>query len=196
MTEIINDNYNTILITLIGLIVVGIIIMLIPVFLKRQDKELSKDHDIDLDNDSLKKIDNNLDKEKLTEEIFELYKQVETAKSKYKYDTLKEILTEDLYKIEEEKLKAKKTEKLKIVKTNIKLHEIKILDIKKEDDIETILAYLHVSQYDYILNNQKELIRGTDNEVYQIELRLTIEKNNDKYFIKKKEITGKWIKNL
>lgn len=196
MTEIINDNYNTILITLIGLIVVGIIIMLIPVFLKRQDKELSKDHDIDLDNDSLKKIDNNLDKDKLTEEIFELYKQVETAKSKYKYDTLKEILTEDLYKIEEEKLKAKKAEKLKIVKTNIKLHEIKILDIKKEDDIETILAYLHVSQYDYILNNQKELIRGTDNEVYQIELRLTIEKNNDKYFIKKKEITGKWIKNL
>lgn len=196
MTNIINDNYNTIMITFASLILAGIIIMLIPIFLKKEDKELSKKHDIDLDNDSLKKIDSNLDKDKLTEEIFELYKKVETAKSKYKYDILKEILTEDLYKIEEEKLKAKKVEKLKIVKTNIQLHEIKILDIKKEDDIENILAYLHVSQYDYILNNKKELIRGTDNEVYQIELRLTIEKNKDKYFIKKKEITGKWIKNL
>lgn len=196
MTNIINDNYNTIMITFASLILAGIIIMLIPIFLKKEDKELSKKHDIDLDNDSLKKIDSNLDKDKLTEEIFELYKKVETAKSKYKYDILKEILTEDLYKIEEEKLKAKKAEKLKIVKTNIKLHEIKILDIKKEDDIENILAYLHVSQYDYILNNKKELIRGTDSEVYQIELRLTIEKNKDKYFIKKKEITGKWIKNL
>lgn len=196
MTNIINDNYNTIMITFASLILAGIIIMLIPIFLKKEDKELSKKHDIDLDNDSLKKIDSNLDKDKLTEEIFELYKKVETAKSKYKYDILKEILTEDLYKIEEEKLKAKKAEKLKIVKTNIQLHEIKILDIKKEDDIENILAYLHVSQYDYILNNKKELIRGTDNEVYQIELRLTIEKNKDKYFIKKKEITGKWIKNL
>lgn len=196
MANIISENYSTIMVLFIGLIFVGIIIMMIPVILKKEDKELSKAKDINLDNEQIKKIDNSLDKEALTEEIFNLYKKLETAKSKYKYDILKEILTKDLYTLEEEKLKTKKAEKIKIVKTNIKLHELRILDIKKEDNIETILAYLHVSQYDYALNSKKELIRGTDKEVYQIELHLTIEKNKDKYFIKKKEITGKWIKNL
>lgn len=196
MTNIINNHYNLILTALLGLIFIGIIIMIMPFIQKKQDKELENAKESDLDDENIKKIDSALDKDKLTEEIFNLYKKVETAKSKYKYDILKELLTDDLYKKEEEKLMAKKAEKIKIVKTNIKLHEIKILDIKKENDIETIQVYLHVSQYDYLLNHEKELIKGTDKDVYQIELYLTIEKNIDKYSIKKKEITGKWIKNM
>jgi len=197
MLEKISNNTDILMILMIFIILLGIFIMLIPLF---QEKKNKKDKNIDnlgLNDIEIKKIDENLNKDQLTKDIFDIYKKVEVAKSKFDYKTLKELLTDSLYQEEEQKLKQLKNNKQKLVATNIKLQEIKILSIQKKNEIELIDVYLHVSEYNYIINNKKKIIRGTDEAIYQIEYRITLEKNKDKYFkIKKKECTGKWIKNL
>lgn len=190
MKEIINTHYNELLLLMIFICILGIIIMLIPLFLN-QKKQTTK-----LTDREIKKTDNNINKEQIKKETFLLYKKYEIAKSKFDYNTLKEILTEELYKEEELKLKELKENKQKLVATNIKQQEVKVLSIKKKDDIETINIYLYVSQYDYVIDNKKKVVRGTGDTEYQIEYRLTLERNKDKQFkISKKECTGKWIKN-
>ena len=190
MKEIINTHYNELLLLMIFICILGIIIMLIPLFLN-QKKQTTK-----LTDREIKKTDNNINKEQIKKETFLLYKKYEIAKSKFDYNTLKEILTEELYKEEELKLKEIKENKQKLVATNIKQQEVKVLSIKKKDDIETINIYLYVSQYDYVIDNKKKVVRGTGDTEYQIEYRLTLERNKDKQFkISKKECTGKWIKN-
>lgn len=195
MSDVINNYYNELVILMIGICLIGVLIMLIPIFqTKKQNNKIMED--ADLNEDEIKKIDATLDKEKLKKEIFSLYKKVEVAKTKFDYNTLKETLDESLYQEEEQNLKKLKKEKQKLVATNIKLQEIKFLSIENNKDIETIKIYLHVSQYDYIIDNKKKIIRGTDDSVYQIEYKITLEKNKDKQFkIKTKECIGKWIKN-
>lgn len=186
MEKIIQNNYSELIILMVFIIIIGIIIILIPLFKRNNSKEYL----------GLKKIDKNIDKEQLTKDIFTVYKKMEVAKSKFDFDTLKELLTDNLYKEEEQKLQELKKNKQKLVLTNIKLQELKILSITKKEQLELINIYLHVSKYDYIINNKKEVIRGTDESEYQVEYKISLEKNNIKYFkINNIECTGKWIKN-
>lgn len=186
MIELINKNYNELIILMISIILLGIIIMLIPLFIKKEKKEI-----IDTT-----KIDKSIDQEKIKKEAFSLYKKIEVAKSKFDFDTLKEILSESLYIKEEETLKQLKADKQKLVATNIKLQEAKIISVQNKNNVEKINLYLHVSQYAYVINNKKKVVRGTDDTVYQIEYKITLEKTkNEQYKITKKECTGKWINN-
>lgn len=170
--------------------------MIMPLFLKKNNKDTLKNEPSELTDKEIKKIDANIDKEELKKEIFTLYKKVEVAKSKFDYETLKKLLTETLYTEEEQKLECLKNNKQKLVATNIKLQEIKVLSIQNKNEIEIIKVYLHVSQYDYVIDNKKKVVRGTDTSEYQLEYKITLEKNEDNNFkIQDKECTGKWIKN-
>jgi len=193
MLENINIQGFALMILMIIICIIGLILLIIPLFLNKEKNTTKKNKNLEVSDKKIKKIDIQLDQEEIKKEAFNLYKKSEIAKTKFDYDTLKEILTDSLYKEEEQKLKQLKEEKLKLVATNIKLQDIKIISVTKEN----INIYLYVSQYDYVTNSKKKVIRGTDETEYQIEYKLTLEKNKDKYFkIKKKECTGKWIKNL
>lgn len=193
MTELILNNYDTLIILMISICTIGIAIMLIPLLTKKKKQE--ENNLLGLTNKELKRLDKITDKEQLLKDVFELYKKVEVAKSKFDYDTLKELLTDNLYKEEEQKLKQLKANKQKIVATNINLQDIKILRITNKKETDLIDFYLYVSEYNYVIDNKKNIIRGTDKAEYQIEYKLTIEKK-DKYFkLNKLECTGKWIKN-
>ena len=188
MGNIINNYYSELIVIMVLIIIIGIVIMIIPLF-----------KNIKINNDKLlgitKKEFNILNEDQLKKDIFDLYTRVEIAKSKFDYDTLKELLTSTLYEEEEQKLQTLKRNKQKLVSTNIKLQELKILSIKNIEQLEIIDIYLYISKYDYIINNKKELIRGTDKTQYQIEYKITIEKNNKYFKLKEIECTGKWIKN-
>lgn len=191
MNKLISNNYYTLILMMIGIIIIGIIIMLIPLFSNKKNKEQTKDKET-----NKKLIITPEDEEQLKKEIFSIYKKLETAKSKFDYETLKNLLEESLYQEVEQKLQQLKNKHQKQVATNIKLQEINILSITNKEEIQNINIYLHVSQYSYIINNKKNIISGTDETEYQIEYKITLEKNNDNQikFIKQK-CTGKWIKN-
>lgn len=196
MLEKINNNPDILIVLMLLIIGIGIIIMFIPLLLKKKTKNNQDNTNIGLTDTEINKIDKNINKEELTNEIFTLYKKIEVAKSKFDYNTLKELLIESFYKEEEEKLKTLKNNKQKLVATNIKLKNMKVLSIQNKDESELIDIYLHVSQYDYIIDNKKKVIRGTDEAEYQVEYKMTLEKNKDNSFkINKINCIGKWIKN-
>jgi len=189
--ENMNIYSKLLMILMVFICILGACLMILPLFLKDNKK---KEEEKELTDEEIKKIDKNLDKEKLKNEIFTLYKKTEVAKSKFDYETLKMNLIEELYNEEEKKLQELKKEKQKLVATNIKLQELKILSINIENKKTKITAYLHISQYDYVVDNKKNIIRGTDESEYQIEYKISLEKNENLQIVSK-ECIGKWIKN-
>lgn len=184
---------NPISLIFLAMIIIGIILLILSIFQKKiPSKEIEKKQEIPKIK-TLKDIDT-IDEEKET--IFNLYKEVEIAKMKFKFNILEEKLEKNLYQKHELELKELKKNHQKIVSTDITLEEIKILSKTKKKFIETLEVFLHVSQYDYVIDKEKKIIRGTDEDRYQIEYKMTINKNLEinKYTISKKECVGKWIK--
>ena len=184
------------LVLMLGIILGILLFLTVFKILLKNKQNLQTNTDNGLTDQEIKKYNINLTSLELKEEAFALYKKLETAKTKQNYTTLKEILSEELYLEQEKKLKDLKANHQKLVATNIHLKNAKVLAIQKKKDKTNIIVYLHVSQYDYVIDKQKQIIRGTDQTDYQIEYKLTLEQLSDKNFIiTKKECLGKWIKN-
>lgn len=182
----------------ICLIVGGILLLLAAKIILplKSKKTVNPNEVLDLSEEEIKKIDGSLNKETLKQEGFNLYKKLEIAKSKRNLTTIKDLLSEELYKEYEKKLATLKEKHQKAVATDIILKEAKIISISKKNEKEEIQLYLHVSQYDYIIDQYKKVIRGTDEAKYEIEYKITLERNREQQFrIMKKECIGKWIKN-
>lgn len=199
-TENINNsisNLNTISYFLIFILGILLIILIIKVLtLKNNLNQVVNNQLGELTDTEIKNIDATLDIKMLKETTFELYKKLETAKTKQNIKNLKTIVTDELYSEQEQNIKSLKEQHQKEVSTNINLENFKVLSIEMLNNIPTILTYLHVSQYDYVIDKQKTVIRGTSDALYQIEYKITLEQTPDKQFkIKKKECIGKWIKN-
>lgn len=196
MNNFINSNYYDLIIILLSITGIGILMIILSLIINKKKKQLEEKNANGLNDREIKKIDKTLTREKLTNEIFSLYKEVALAKSNFDYDILKELLTKELYIKEEKNLEKLKNNNQKNIITDINLEKIKILNIKKEKTTKKIIAYLHVSQYDYVIDNKKNIVRGTKEIEYQVEYRLTIDKKPNKYFkLSNITTTGKWIKN-
>lgn len=192
----IDNSLNQVMMIFLGIfLILGILLMLV-IFKMLAGKKRGNELNCELTDEEIKKMDANLTRLTLKEEVFSLYKKLETAKTKQNYDTLKELLSDELYLLEEQSLKKMKEKKQKLVATNIHMKDARILSLKKGKNGIKAEFYLYVSQYDYIVDKQKQVVRGTDKAEYQIEYKLTLEQNLEKHFvITKMECIGKWIKN-
>ena len=196
MNNFINSTYYDLIILLLSIIVIGILMIILSLIINKKRKQIEDNINNGLSDKEIKKIDKTLTREKLTNEIFSLYKEVALAKSNFDYEILKELLTKELYIKEEKNLEKLKNNKQKNIITDINLEKIKILNIKKEKTTKKITAYLHISQYDYVIDSKKNIVRGTKEIEYQVEYHLTIDKKPNKYFkLSNITTTGKWIKN-
>lgn len=196
MNNFINSTYYDLIIILLSITGIGILMIILSLIINKKKKQLEEKNANGLNDKEIKKIDKTLTKDKLTNEIFSLYKEVALAKSNFDYEILKELLTKELYIKEEKNLEKLKNNKQKNIITDINLEKIKILNIKKEKTTRRITAYLHISQYDYVIDSKKNIVRGTKEIEYQVEYHLTIDKKPNKYFkLSNITATGKWIKN-
>ena len=102
MNNFINSTYYDLIILLLSIIVIGILILIISLIINKKRKQIEDNINNGLSDKEIKKIDKTLTKDKLTNEIFSLYKEVALAESNFDYEILKELLTKELY-IKEEK---------------------------------------------------------------------------------------------
>ena len=171
------------------LIMIGIILFLGS---RKNHSNLKKE----ISDAEIQKILPNFTSMDLKEEVFSLYKKLEIAKTKNDYKVLTEITTDDFYQNQQKELQMMKTNHQKLVATNIYMRDAQILSFQKIKDKIITIVYLYVSQYDYVIDRKKKVIRGTDEAEYQIEYKLTLEKQEeDSFKIKQEECIGKWIKN-
>lgn len=179
------ENYTTVdyLSTIIPLIMI-IIIFLTLIILKAKKNmyinpnKITKSSDyIDMDEKLIKDIDKSIDKEKLKQELFIIYKKVQEAWMNLDYNTLRNNLTDELYSMYNSQLKILKAQNQQTIIKEIKYINSKIIEVKIENNIENVKIYLNVEQYDYIINKSNKVVRGTDKYKNNVEYIITYIKN-------------------
>ena len=98
---------------------------------------------------------------------FEKFIQIQNAWMDFDNDKLRELCTDELYNTYVADLDVLKIKNGKNIMSDFDQEEIKIVDIKNENDIVTVTVYLRVNFYDYVINEKDQtVIRG--NKTYKI----------------------------
>lgn len=135
--------------------------------------------------DQIKAIDPSLDKELLKEQTFHIYQDVQHAWMNFDYETLRKNLTDEIYNMYESQLKTLKIKNQKNIMKDIQLKKVDILSINIENNIEEIKVYLNVSQYDYVVDKDNKVLRGTDKYKNSVEYMITFVRHIDHKKIEK-----------
>ena len=184
-----HDTFYYLKIILISMIGGGLLILVLGSMNESNNKNNpSKEKKIDLS-----KLDSNIDELELKNKIFKLYKDVQSARTKNKLKLLEPLVTKELYKKLEKEIENRKKEKEKIVITDILNKETKITSIEEKEEHKYLYVYLHVNQYDYIIDKDKKVKKGTNDSKYHVEYKLKIEYLKNELKLDKIECTGKWI---
>ena len=172
----------------LSLIGVALIILVSGSLNNSKTKNNKKQKEIDI-----KDLDIDIDTLVLKEQIFKLYKDIQVARTKKSLKLLEPLVTTNLYQKYEKELKELKTNKEKLVITDIMQKEVKLLSINQKENNKYLNVYLHVTQYDYMLDSNKKVIRGVNDTKYQVEYNLEIEYKNKELKINNIKCIGKWI---
>lgn len=133
----------------------------------------------DVDTSKITKIDPNLDISKLKTKIFNIYKDIQIAWMNFDTDTIRKLTTDELYNMYSSQLETLKLKKQKNIMKDITLEDIKVIDIKKENNIITLSVYLKIKCYDYVIKESTgETVRGRKREKINIEYVLSFVKSS------------------
>ena len=118
---------------------------------KQQWQTQNKYHDLPLN--KLQKYLPNYTIDSIKKEAYDKFVAIQKSWMNFDYDTLRDLCTDELYNSYYAQLEALK------VKEN---QNIKLLNIVEENDLITLYFYFQVSFYDYVIDKNKNVIRGTD----------------------------------
>lgn len=121
----------------------------------------------DVDEQLLKKY--GINKEKFKKMVYEKYVCIQEAWMNFDYDKLKDNLTNELYNSYMMQLDALKLKKQKNIMSDFKLIDIKIIDISSANDLVNVRTYLRVRMYDYVVDEDNNVVRGTKSKKIDIE---------------------------
>ena len=136
---------------------------------------------VELSDEKIKELDPSIDKEKLKQELFNIYKNVQESWMNFDYNTLRKYTTDELFNMYESQLRVLKVKKQKNIMRDIQYKNAMITDIKIENGIEKVSVYLEVEQYDYVVDANNNVVRGMANVRNNVEYIITLTRsmNND-----------------
>ena len=174
-TTIYTDDDGLGYIIIIIIIIVIIVVIANQIKINRNVNNSSKEFSyFDLTDDKIKYIDASIDKEKLKEEAFSIYKNIQESWMNMNYESLRKYKTDELYNMYESQLKKLKIKNQKNIMKDIELKNIKITDINITNGIEKITFYLNVNQYDYVVDSNNKVVRGNDKIKNNVEYIITL----------------------
>lgn len=134
----------------------------------------------DVDINKIKEIDPELNINEFKTKVFRTYKDIQTAWMNFDTDTIRKLTTDEVYNMYSSQLETLKLKKQKNIMKDIELIDVKITDIRKENDTIKINAYLNVRCYDYVIKEStNEVVRGKDTARMNIRYMLTFVKSSD-----------------
>lgn len=134
----------------------------------------------DVDINKIKEIDPELNINEFKTKVFRTYKDIQIAWMNFDTDTIRKLTTDEVYNMYSSQLETLKLKKQKNIMKDIELIDVKIADIRKENDTIKINAYLNIRCYDYVINEAtNEVVRGRDNAKLNIKYMLTFVKSSD-----------------
>ena len=102
----------------------------------------------------------------------------------FELDSIKDIISEEIYNKYQTQLEKLKADKKKNIMEDIQYKSNKITDIKIENNIEIVECEMKVTCYDYIINNEEKVVKGKKDKKINYLYSLTFNKNlNDNKYI-------------
>ena len=114
-----------------------------------------------MDDKNIKKLLSNYDSKVLKEELYKLFVDIQNAWMEFDYEKLRSLCTDELYNTYKAQLYVLKAKKQKNIMHDYKLITSKIDSIKEENDTVTIIVFMEVELYDYVVNDKNKVVRGT-----------------------------------
>lgn len=115
----------------------------------------------DLTQEEINEIDPTINKEKIIEELINIFKDIQIAWMNFDYATLCRLQTDEVYNNQVMKLELLKQENQKNIMEDITVSSSSIDNIELVDNKEIINLYLVVKMKDYIIDtNTNEIVKG------------------------------------
>ncbi len=156
---------------LIVLFLIVILLIYNPLKSKNKEENDAIDNLKDIPIEELNKLNINIDEFKV--ETFKLFKDIEQYWINKNDDKLRFLLSEDLYNEYKKEVAVLDFNKQKNIIDNIELLDIKITKLYNEGNDKYADVYLKISLYDYIVDENNNVIRGFNDKKKEDELLLT-----------------------
>ena len=128
--------------------------------------------------DEIDKIDNTIKIDELMDYTFDLFVKVQKAWTDFKYDELRNYLSDELFNNYKMQLETLELEMGKNIMDDFKYIDGGVVSVKKNDLTEEVIVKLHVTMKDYIINTTDNSIKNGDpNKTMDINYFITLERS-------------------
>lgn len=119
-----------------------------------------------------------INKEQFKQMVFDKYVAIQEAWMNFDYDKLRVNLTDELYNTYMMQLDALKLKNQKNIMSDFDKINVKITNIRDENGLLNVSAYLRVTMYDYVVDGSGSVVRGNDKRKIDIEYIVTFVKSS------------------
>lgn len=123
--------------------------------------------------EEIKKIIPDFNKQRFLNDAYQTYLNIQKAWSNFDTKTLRSMLTDELYNTYNSQLKVLKAKKQKNVMSDFVMESIDINSINLEGEKVTLTCILKVSFYDYVVDKEEKVVRGTNSRKIDVTYELT-----------------------
>lgn len=117
-----------------------------------------------------------INREQFNKMIYDKYVEIQNSWTEFDYDKLQKLLTDELYNSYVMQLDALQLKKQKNIMSDFEFVSSKITSLKEENGVLNITTYLNVRMYDYVIDQDKKVIRGDDKHKIDIQYSITFVK--------------------
>ena len=110
--------------------------------------------------------------QKYKEQTFDIYKKIQTAWMDFDYDTLRKYTTDELYNLYHSQLIALKAKKQQNIMKDFNLTSFNVVNLEQNDNSITLTVHMTIECYDYVVDKNQQVVRGTDRRknIYNYEM--------------------------
>lgn len=98
--------------------------------------------------------------EKIAEEAYQIYYDIQMAWMDFDYDVLKTLVTDELFHMYKNQLETLKMKNQQNIMSNFELVQKKVMSRLKENGVETIKVLLFVNFFDFIQDGEGRVVSG------------------------------------
>lgn len=114
------------------------------------------------DIDKLKEYLPNFDEEKFKNETYDIYQKVQIAWMNFDYDSMRKNVTDEMYNMYKSQLTTLSVKKQTNIMKDFNLLGFNIKGMEIKDNIISLTVIMQVECFDYIVDKNNKVVRGTD----------------------------------
>ena len=113
-------------------------------------------------------------------QTYEIYKKIQIAWMNFDYDSIRESVTDEMYNMYKSQLTTLKVKKQTNVMKDFNLLGFNIVGMETKDDIVSLTVTMQVECYDYIIDKNNKVVRGTNKRKVIYNYAMTFNKGMSK----------------